>query len=493
MDNGDNDIKHYTAEDITRYWQGKLSPQEMHAMEMAAMDDPFLADAMEGYSNANAATAETEIRELQHRLKERTSGATVVPLLKKNKWWTVAALLILLCGVGALTYRLFLQNNYSTEQTTAAITNKDSFASGLVEKADSNVSAVSPQNGLDTLKFMNADTTAYPSYATISPDKTKANWSGSVSQQPVREISTDDLQIPDYNYKSTRDSLQLIARAAEQEKKANANAYLKSETQRNDSPAYAQNDASRSRRNAPESLDGRAAGVVQRNVQNNQATVPAARDLEQNNLAFNNFSGRVLDRNNMPIPYATVRTNNAPLTATDQNGYFNIKSYDSVLNLSATSIGFVARNFTMRNNEPVDVVLDHADKKLQEVVVVGYGTQKKKDVTGSPTLSVFVMDTEPVVGWSDYNKYIETNRFATVPTQKVFEDYQRRRDTAATGARREVVVVFNVSKTGKLSNFRIEKSLGKQEDAEAIRLIKEGPAWRVLSNKKTKARVIIPF
>ena len=43
MDNGDNDIKLYTAEDITRYWQGQMSPQEMHAMELAAMDDPFLA------------------------------------------------------------------------------------------------------------------------------------------------------------------------------------------------------------------------------------------------------------------------------------------------------------------------------------------------------------------------------------------------------------------------------------------------------------------
>ncbi|HEX6181527.1 MAG TPA: carboxypeptidase-like regulatory domain-containing protein, partial [Chitinophagaceae bacterium] len=450
MDNGDNDIKQYTAEDITRYWQGKLSPQEMHAMEMAAMDDPFLADAMEGYSNANAATVDTEIHELQHRLKERTSGATVVPLLKKNKWWSVAALLIFLCGIGALMYSLFLQNNYSAKEATASVIHKDSTAAGPVEKADSSVPAVITQNGFDTLKFMNADT-ASSSYATISSDRTKPNWSGSASQKPVRESSAYVLPNPEHK---SRDSLQAVAKATDQARKADDDAFLKKETQRNDSPAYAQNDASRSRRNAPESLDGRAAGVVQRNVQNNQATVPAARDYDQNNVAFNNFSGRVLDRNNMPIPYATVRTNNAPLTATDQNGYFNIKSYDSVLNLSATSIGFVARNFTMRNNEPVDVVLDHADKKLQEVVVVGYGTQKKKDVTGSATLSVFVMDTEPVVGWSDYNKYIETNRFATVPTQKVFEDYQRRRDTAATGARREVVVVFNVSKTGKLSNFR---------------------------------------
>ena len=45
-------ISQYSAADIQRYVQGKLSAAEMHAMEKAALDDPFLADAMEGYGLA---------------------------------------------------------------------------------------------------------------------------------------------------------------------------------------------------------------------------------------------------------------------------------------------------------------------------------------------------------------------------------------------------------------------------------------------------------
>jgi hypothetical protein len=40
----------FTASDIERYYSGKMSPQERHALEKAALDDPFLADALEGYT-----------------------------------------------------------------------------------------------------------------------------------------------------------------------------------------------------------------------------------------------------------------------------------------------------------------------------------------------------------------------------------------------------------------------------------------------------------
>ena len=50
----EKNIINYTAADIQKYWNGKLSAAEMHAMEKAAMDDPFLADALEGYKNTSS-------------------------------------------------------------------------------------------------------------------------------------------------------------------------------------------------------------------------------------------------------------------------------------------------------------------------------------------------------------------------------------------------------------------------------------------------------
>ena len=47
-----NDNNHFSAEYIRKYLEGKLPADEMHALEKAALDDPFLADAIEGMSMA---------------------------------------------------------------------------------------------------------------------------------------------------------------------------------------------------------------------------------------------------------------------------------------------------------------------------------------------------------------------------------------------------------------------------------------------------------
>ena len=76
MDNS-NDIKTYSADDIARYWEGKMSPQEMHALEAAAMEDPFLADALDGYASIKSTTAAAHIDELRERLLNRSHDRSI--------------------------------------------------------------------------------------------------------------------------------------------------------------------------------------------------------------------------------------------------------------------------------------------------------------------------------------------------------------------------------------------------------------------------------
>lgn len=85
--------KIYTAADIEKYHRGQLSAAEMHAMEKAALEDPMLAEAMDGYAHANYPVAD-DINDLQQRLQkrleEKSSRTPVVPLApasgKKNYW-----------------------------------------------------------------------------------------------------------------------------------------------------------------------------------------------------------------------------------------------------------------------------------------------------------------------------------------------------------------------------------------------------------------------
>ena len=54
----------YSLEDIQRYLQGKMSAAEMHDIEKAALQDPFLADAIEGFTQADLSIAKQHLNEI---------------------------------------------------------------------------------------------------------------------------------------------------------------------------------------------------------------------------------------------------------------------------------------------------------------------------------------------------------------------------------------------------------------------------------------------
>src|SRR5688572_12716143 len=111
----DNNIKKFTAADIEKYHKGLLSAKERHALEKAALDDPFLADALEGYAvsdlNVNADIAELKSR-LAKRTQEEENKVVPIATVKKTSfsWWKVAAMIILVAGAGLIVYQLGFTN-----------------------------------------------------------------------------------------------------------------------------------------------------------------------------------------------------------------------------------------------------------------------------------------------------------------------------------------------------------------------------------------------
>ena len=105
----DNNINNFTAADIEKYHKGLLSAKEMHELEKAAMDDPFLADALEGYAVAGVNVA-ADIAELKGRLAQKTASAKVIPLQtteRKNNFrlLKVAAMLLFVAGATFAVYQ----------------------------------------------------------------------------------------------------------------------------------------------------------------------------------------------------------------------------------------------------------------------------------------------------------------------------------------------------------------------------------------------------
>lgn len=101
-------------------------------------------------------------------------------------------------------------------------------------------------------------------------------------------------------------------------------------------------------------------------------------------MAQNWVSGTVTDRTGEPLIGVTVRIEGTTTgTATDIDGVYRL---DGALgkNLTFSYIGYQTQTIKADSNK-LDVVLQDDNVQLDELVVVGYGTMKKKDLTGSIT------------------------------------------------------------------------------------------------------------
>ena len=104
----------YSFEDIQRYLQGKMSATEMHDIEKAALQDPFLADAIEGFDEADFTIAKQHLKEINAGLFAEKKKSKVVPFNKRTQWLNVAAIIIVLAGVGAVTSYFVISSNKQT-------------------------------------------------------------------------------------------------------------------------------------------------------------------------------------------------------------------------------------------------------------------------------------------------------------------------------------------------------------------------------------------
>src|SRR5216684_117862 len=82
MSDKDKHMALYSSSDIEKYLSGELSDPEMHALERAALDDPFLADALEGMAVHRSLPGhpvfEQDVAGLHKRLEERVSAGEKV-------------------------------------------------------------------------------------------------------------------------------------------------------------------------------------------------------------------------------------------------------------------------------------------------------------------------------------------------------------------------------------------------------------------------------
>src|SRR5579871_1474258 len=104
-------------------------------------------------------------------------------------------------------------------------------------------------------------------------------------------------------------------------------------------------------------------------------------------LAFSQtktISGKITDDKGNPLQGATVTVKGSKNgTSTDASGAFKLNVPATAKSITISSVGFTPQEIAIGDKETIDVSMVAATQALTDVVVIGYGTARKKDATGS--------------------------------------------------------------------------------------------------------------
>ncbi|RZK88462.1 MAG: SusC/RagA family TonB-linked outer membrane protein, partial [Pedobacter sp.] len=94
--------------------------------------------------------------------------------------------------------------------------------------------------------------------------------------------------------------------------------------------------------------------------------------------------GKVLGEKSLPLPGAGIRVKNGSQTATtDSDGNFSLNNLPENAVLVVSYVGYVTKEIAVGNRTTVTITLVEDAANLNTLVVVGYGKQERKDITGS--------------------------------------------------------------------------------------------------------------
>lgn len=415
----------FNAARIQAYLDGKLTAPERHELEKAALDDPFLADALEGYTDTRNNYPELNVAEELAAIRNtlsQTAEKTPVIAIHKSYWKIAAAAAVLLVGA-VWVYRLMGPGE--KKQDELAVTETTNPAKSEPR--------IGPASSPDTAHFAapKANTSPENDAAAKQPETPK-NRTTTGTQKPAASTAAP--------------APTAIAAAGKNEPNENRP----------------------------------AAGLLI--TADSLAAYPD--DVGNANLTALNqhiIQGKVIGPDLKPLPNATIllnNTNNGYLS--DPNGNFRISSGDTQVAVKVSVAGYQQQEFTLNANvQQNQLMLVPEQLQLNEVVVVAEAAQnrKKENLKNKyKAPEVLIQDAEPVIGWVEFDKYLESKK------------PELRKAGKNSG---ELVLSFQVNAKGALSGFRVEQSLSKAQDQAAIQLLKTGPAWHLLKGKKTRAIVII--
>jgi len=423
----------------------------MHDLEQQALDDPFLADALEGLQTQSGETIRQDLSELRTRLDTRVATK---PAAIPWRAIRVAAAVILLAGLGFTAYYTQFDHQVTAPPTAAAPPSPT--APPALAKTAAPPAATNPANS-------NTDTVSAKPHSGLIDSRSVVS---SARRSAYRQPQAD---------KEEKAEKALPAPAAQQF--SDSLAYITAGLAKDTSRFIASQLGESKEIPALHDVTIRIRGA-------NSDAKPGA------NPHLMAVSGRVLDLKQRPLAGASLTfksKGNVTEAVTDEQGQFSfyIPQKDTTRQLTVMLPGYQETQYALNTNEQAGntIYLRPDQAALSEVVVSGIGAKRKEFLTETVSdkpekLDSFWLNTAPAMGRIAYLNYLASAR-KTIPVDSTIHGTES--------------ISFRVDKKGALTEFRIERSLSPAHDAGVIRLITEGPPWKMLHGRSARALVDVLF
>ena len=219
-----------------------------------------------------------------------------------------------------------------------------------------------------------------------------------------------------------------------------------------------------------------------------QAEVAGSKPIITSQPANKTITGTVVDANNEPVIGAVVVvTGTSNGTVTDANGNFKYSIPSTAVSITITSIGYKDKLVKLGDKTNFQIIMEEEQENLDEVVVVGYGTLKKKEMTSaiahvSPkdfakisTVDASMLLQGKVAGLSVVNIGVgDPNQHASLQIRGV----------SSRSAGLFPLIVIDGIPGGNLSNIN-------PADIESIDVLKDGAASAIYGTRASNGVILI--
>ena len=533
-----NEHIHYSKADIEKYLQGKMTHAEMYALEKAALQDPFLADAIEGFAIADFQKANDAIENTTSLIQsnaQNNSLSTNYTLEHIEAYYngTMTSIERNAIEKAALKDAFladaiegYANSNFSTakqrltsiaqqiqgkEQQTAKVvtisqsTNNKQWlriaaAIILMVGVGTTIWLVNNQKAVVETPFayVPEEVKASPSTTTPPAVITQPDDSSTKVPEAVASTKTEKAKptIPNTGLESagTGGSAALASDATKDEvaliNNATADQIARAEAEKKQAAIKENTERTRTKEATAKLAPAQPApSVASSSAENKKVAEDAAIVRNNYNNGSNTFRGKVLNTNGEALASTTfnLRSNNNNIIArTDKEGNFAVQLPDTNAVVAVETLGYNQQQTNLSANRSNNIVLERGNEaSLSETVVIGYGNAKKKNnqtaVQKAIAEELLNKGSEPVGGWQSFNQYLQ---------QKLSILKSEEQDIAEDDSFNSLKIEFKVNTDGTPMNVHVEGSKNEKFTQKAIEIIKQGPKWKAAKkSKKVKLTV----